>query len=1021
MWRAAILDLDGVVTRTARVHERAWKRTFDPFLAERGQPPFTPEDYRQHVDGKPRRDGVRDFLAARGLRPSDADIEALAARKNDAFAAALEAGGVEVFAEAVRQIRRWRAAGMGVALLSASRNARRVLRAAGLEGLFDVRVDGEVAAALGLPGKPAPDVFLEAARRLDVHPSEAIAVEDAVAGVQAAVRGEFGLVVGVARGGGEAALRAAGAHRVVPDLGALADLPVDEDAWTLRFEGWLPERERLREALCTLGNGHFATRGAAEESSAGPAHYPGTYLAGGYDRIAAELQGQILVNEDLVNWPNWLVLTFRPEGGEWLDLNVQEVLSLVQELDLRRGLLERRLRVRDRDGRVTALVSRRFVSMGDPHLAALRWQLLPENWSGRVEIRVGLDGGVVNAGVERYRALRGAHLVPEGVGPQGEDGVWIAVRTRQSFIRMGQAARTRIWPESGVTRRTIELPDRIEQVLSLQVAAGRPVTVEKVLGLYSSRDWAMSAPASAAREAADAADDFATLEAHHRAHWKNIWRRCDIALGPGAGETSRILRMHIFHLLQVASPLVVDRDVGVPARGLHGEAYRGHVFWDELFIFPFLTYRLPELTRELLMYRYRRLPAARRNARAQGHEGAAYPWQSGSDGREESQVLHLNPRSGRWLPDESRLQRHIDAAVAFNVWQYFEATEDLEFLRSYGAEILLEIARFWASLATWDEALGRYRIRGVVGPDEYHTRLPGAEAPGLDDNAYTNVMAVWCLRCAERALPELGEARRRELLDELNITDRDLERWRHIASHMRVVFDGHIISQFDGYAGLEELDWEGLRRRHGEIARLDRVLEAEGDTINRYKASKQADVLMLFYLFSSEALVELLQGMGYDFDPAWIPENVDYYLQRTSDGSTLSRVVHAWVLARSDRARSWRLFEEALRSDLGDIQRGTTEEGIHLGAMAGTVDIVQRCYTGAEIHEGVLWLNPRLPDDLRSLSLCLRLRGGWIHLHVDHERLVARYTSGKASCVRVGFAGEVHELQLGERRTFPVK
>src|SRR4029453_5122951 len=181
----------------------------------------------------------------------------------------------------------------------------------------------------------------------------------------------------------------------------------------------------------------------------------------------------------------------------------------------------------------------------------------------------------------------------------------------------------------------------------------------------------------------------------------------------------------------------------------------------------------------------------------------------------------------------------------------------------------------------------------------------------------------------------------------------------HIPFH-----DGDIISQFEGYGDLDELDWDGLRRRHGDIRRLDRILEADGDTPNRYKASKQADVLMLFYLLSAEGLRGALGRLGYRVEAAAIRRTVEYYLERTSHGSTLSGVVNAWVLARSDRPQSWRVFTEALASDPHDVRGGTTAEGIPLGAMAGTVDLVQRCYTGLETRQDVLWLNPSLPEEL---------------------------------------------------------
>ena len=281
----------------------------------------------------------------------------------------------------------------------------------------------------------------------------------------------------------------------------------------------------------------------------------------------------------------------------------------------------------------------------------------------------------------------------------------------------------------------------------------------------------------------------------------------------------------------------------------------------------------------------------------------------------------------------------------------------------YGAEMLLEIARFWASIATYNGDRDRYEIRGVMGPDEFHTQYPNREKPGLDNNAYTNVMAVWVLHRASQVLTLLDEKRRRELTEMLDINDEELVRWDQISRRMFIPFhDDGIISQFEGYGDLKEFDWEGYKEKYGDIQRLDRILEAEDLDVNHFKASKQADVLMLFYLFSAEMLKTLFRHMDYPFDTDFIPRNINYYLERTSHGSTLSRVVHSWVLGRSDRESAWKLFKEALHSDVDDIQGGTTPEGIHLGAMAGTVDLIQRMHTGLEMREDVLWFNPPVAE-----------------------------------------------------------
>ncbi|HSL17028.1 MAG TPA: glycosyl hydrolase family 65 protein [Methylomirabilota bacterium] len=800
------------------------------------------------------------------------------------------------------------------------------------------------------------------------------------------------------------------------------------DPWVLAYRGFEPEQEGLREALTTLGNGRFATRGAAPEAVADDVHYPGTYLAGGYNRLTTELEGEVIENEDLVNLPNWLALTFRVAKGEWFDLAGVELQAYEQRLDLRSGVLERSLRFTDPDGRETKLEERRLVSMSRPDIAALETVITPLNWAGDVEIRSGLDGRVTNDGVPRYRRLASRHLEVLEADEPDDETVRLRVAMNQSRLRVVELARTRIDPggdQPAARRRGIDNDGFIAQVLGAEASEGRPLRIEKVVALTTSRDRAMSECGLEARKALDRAGDFASLLAEHRRAWEHLWRRFDVDYehsANGEGErTGQIVHLYLFHLLQTTSPHTMDMDVGVPSRGWHGEAYRGHVFWDELFVFPLLNLRLPEITRSLLMYRYRRLDEARANAARAGYRGAMYPWQSGSDGREESQEIHLNPRSKRWIPDNSNLQRHVNSAIAFNVYHYTQVAHDHDFLSFYGAEMLLEIARFWASIATYNPDLDRYEILGVMGPDEYHDAYPDADAPGLNNNAYTNVMAAWVLHRALEVLDVLPEVRRRELRETLELDDEELDEWRTISRRLRVPFhDDGIISQFEGYEELEELDWEGLAERFGDIQRLDRVLEADDDTPNRYKASKQADVLMLFFLFSAEELERLFDQLGYDFDPETIPKNIAYYLDRTSHGSTLSRVAHSWVLARSDRERSWDLFGDALRSDVDDIQGGTTPEGIHLGAMAGTVDMLTRGYTGLETRDEVLWFNPCLPDELARLHQHIRYRGHALEVTVTHDTLTVCALGGNQPPIKIALGERSFELSAGSEVEIPL-
>ncbi|MEU7834844.1 glycosyl hydrolase family 65 protein [Nonomuraea sp. NPDC049129] len=671
--------------------------------------------------------------------------------------------------------------------------------------------------------------------------------------------------------------------------------------WVLSYEGFDPASEGLREALCTLGNGRFATRGATPD---GELRTPGTYVAGCY--LDSTVAGRTVTNEDLVNLPDWLPVTFATPGSAWFRPERAELLDYRQELDMRQGILHRALRWRDESGRVTAVRQRRLVSMADPRLAALETTFTAENWSGPLRIRATLDGRVTNSGVARYRELRGDHLTGHDTGDRN-GLIWLTATTRSSRIIVALACRT---DTVSPAREVIREGDRIATHHVLDLARGESATLTKTVALVTSRDSAVHDARSAAIRAVRRAPRFDELLARHVAAWERLWR--DARLEVAEPELSQLVHLHVFHLLQTLSPHTADLDVGVPARGLHGEAYRGHVFWDELFVLPWLNLRFPEISLGLLRYRWRRLPEARAAARDAGYDGAMFPWQSGSDGREETQTLHLNPASGRWLPDGSHLQRHIGPAIAYNVWQYYLATG---FMPPWCAELLIEIARFFASLTVLDPASGRYEIRGVMGPDEYHERYPGASSPGLANNAYTNIMTVWLLSRARDTL---------DLLPEPTASEQERARWDDITRRMRVDFHDGVISQFTGYPDLLELDWA----RYRGVRRLD----------------------------------------------------------RTSHGSTLSAVVHAWVLSRSDRARSWQFFAEALFGDINDIQGGTTAEGIHLGAMAGTLDLLQRCYLGLEPRPDGLHLNPLLPDRLGVLSLSIRFRGHQLLIDADHRQ-----------------------------------
>jgi trehalose/maltose hydrolase-like predicted phosphorylase len=764
-------------------------------------------------------------------------------------------------------------------------------------------------------------------------------------------------------------------------------------AWKISYEYFNPAEERLRETLCTLGNGYFATRGAAPEASASKFHYSGTYIAGVYNTLATKIAGRTVYNDDIVNCPNWLVLTFRIGEDDWITPETCEVLSYHQELDMKRGILAKKMKLQDKKGRISSLWTQRIIHMAHPHCAAISCTIVPENYDGWIVIKSALDGTVQNKGVQRYKDLNSEHLTARSMGTFGKRAIFLAVHTAQSDITICEASKIRIVCGKEEIKPSREIltkeKKKILQEFRISVRRNQRYTVEKVVSLYTSRDHGVTNPVSKAVTTTRSLPGFSELLTSHTSAWRSLWDRFDITI-KGDIFSQTLLRFHMFHLIQTASVHNTKIDAGLPARGLHGEAYRGHIFWDTVYIMHFYDMRSPEISKALLLYRYRRLAQARKYARSNKYEGAMFPWQSSATGEEETQVIHLNPKSGKWDPDHSRIQRHISFALAYNIWQYWQRTGDIDFMINYGAEMLLSIAQFGSSLAKYDRKDGKYHTEGIMGPDEFHEKYPGSSKPGIKDNSYTNLLLAWTMSRAEETLKILPPKHRKRLSAKLKIKQSDLDRWRDITQKMNVVIDNEgIIAQFDGYFDLKELNWSVYRIRYDNIKRLDRILRSEGLSPDEYKVAKQADSLMIFYILPLYEIKSLLSRLGYTFTKDMLRKNYDYYITRTSHGSTLSKVVHCYLahlLGRKDEAWEW--FMNILKSDIHDTQGGTTRESIHAGVMGGSIDIAMRAFAGIEILDDRIKIDPDLPPSWESVKLKILFKKHVISLTLSKNRVV---------------------------------
>jgi beta-phosphoglucomutase family hydrolase len=1031
---AVIFDLDGVITKTALVHAVAWKEMFDEFLKKYAKEnggvfqEFThTNDYLPYVDGKPRYKGVESFLQSRNIQIPFGTVEdatemeticGLGNRKNVVFNNILERDGVETYPSTVELIKELKKLDIRVGVASSSKNCKQVLERANLLHYFETRVDGEVSAELGLKGKPEPDIFTVASDELGVTYDKTVIVEDAVSGVQAGRKGNFGLVLGVAREENTDELYIHGADIVVSDLSEIGGVKgikawfekeLPKDLWSITYHGYDQKKERSREAMLTTGNGYFGTRGSLEEASANPNNYPGTYMAGLYNRLESPVGDRLIENEDFVNAANWHSLSFKIGEGEWFDPNKDKIIQIKRVLDLSSGLLFRKMITEDHLGHQTLIESKRIASMADPHLGGVEYSITPLNYSDFIRVKSGLLIPPKNDGVERYSQLNQDHMEPLDQG--GENSLaYIRGKTVQSGVEVAVASDLKVhYNDKPLSVDFVhkQVKGSVNTYVKALTNKNETLKIEKLVCLCNTLSKEIKDPVSFVRSKAKSISSFYALLNDSKKTWSDLWAKADMKL-TGDRLSQKLLRLHIYHSLVTCSPHNKKIDFGIPARGLHGEAYRGHIFWDELYILPFFCLHFPEIAKSVLLYRYRRLDKARDYAREHGYLGAMFPWQSGSDGREETQVIHLNPVSGEWGDDYSSLQRHISIAVAYNVWNYYHITGDLEFLNQYGAELFLDICRFWSSKAKQDKNTGRYSIDKVMGPDEFHEKMPGNEKGGVKDNAYTNIMVVWLFYRAFDILKQMDGARKKEVLKKIDLSEEELANWKEELKQMNLsVSKEGIIEQFEGYFKLKEIDFDAYREKYKNIYRMDRILKAEGKSPDDYKVAKQADTLMLFYNLNPETVHDIVQELGYQLPEGYLEKNFDYYIRRCTHGSTLSRVVYAYVASvLSHKKLAWDLYFEALQSDYVDIQGGTTAEGIHMGVMTGTVMMALTAFAGLNYHDNTLKIDPDLPEHWREFKFNCSFKGVNYEVLIIKDLLIVR--SDKKTSLNI--SGKEYEM-----------
>jgi kojibiose phosphorylase len=740
-----------------------------------------------------------------------------------------------------------------------------------------------------------------------------------------------------------------------------ADLSGEDSGWLIVEDGFDAARANTYETLFTTGNGYVGTRGSLEEGHEGA--LPGTFLRGVFDHHDSAVP-------DLVKAPDWLMLAV-VAGGVRLDVTSASVVRHRRVLDLREGALFRDTVFEDDQGRRTRVETVRFASSADQHLCCLRARITPENHTAEIIVRSGIDGTGYNLDrrpiyaepppddpqMTWHKWARSRHL-DEVAREQLPDGIYLETRTIETGVTIGYAARTTVSPaaECGAEQRY----KCIEQVARAQVAAGDTLTVDKLVAVYTSRD----VPAASVRPACldelyrHAATGFEGCRERNRSAWQAQWADSDVTIG-GDPDTTRAVRFNVYQLLIAANES--DPRVNIGANALTGERYRGHTFWDtEVFMLPFFIYTQPATARALLLYRYHTLDGARQNARDGGFRGARYAWESAGTGVETTPKWTWDGAHRIWMGEE---EIHVTAAVAYGLIAYVAATGDHALMTDYGAEILFETSRFWASRL---EAVpdGRYALSRVVGPDEFHEHV--------DNSAYTNYLVRWHLQQAAHVYAGLAVSHPGELAslsERIGLGQDEVEDWLTKAEQIRLpARNGHeVIEQFDGYFGLETLP----------VAHDGNDMPMYPPGYHHYNLAginliKQADVVMLTYLLPDEFPEDVTRA------------NYDFYEPLTLHKSSLSTAIHSIIgIEVGDPRRAVQYFRRAAFVDLLDNQ-GNSAEGIHIASAGGTWQTIVCGFGGFRVRNGRMTFKPWLPPDWTAVRFRLKWHRNTVSVSVNH-------------------------------------
>ncbi|MCF8001447.1 MAG: glycoside hydrolase family 65 protein [Halanaerobiales bacterium] len=725
--------------------------------------------------------------------------------------------------------------------------------------------------------------------------------------------------------------------------------------WIISESEFKTENQAKFETIFSLGNGYMGARASLEEKT--PGETRGFYLAGIFDKYPGEVT-------EMPNLPDW-IQTDIYINGEKFNIYEGKVHQYSRYLNLKEGTLIRDFIWENNKGEMIRFNFERIISMANLHTAIAKVNIQPINFSGKIEIVSGINGRVSNSGTQHLK---------EGVKRLIEDDIVYIPETQKSKVKLFFSLGHNVIVNdnnSNIEKDFIAGRRILKRTFKFDFQKNDNIEIYKYLSVYSSRDKDIDGNLETKtlnnlKKIKD--KGYNILKKEHIDKWSSIWNDIDIKIS-GSDYDQLAIRFALFHLVQMTPDH--DARISIAAKGLSGEGYKGHVFWDtEIFILPFYIYNYPKIARSLLKYRYNTLDGARKKAKDNGYKGAMFAWESAKTGEETTPkygaVDILTGEEIRIWSGE--LEQHITVDIQYAIDQYFKVTDDFDFMKNYGFEIFFESTRFWSSRLEYNEEKDYFEINNVMGPDEYKEHV--------DNNAFINYMVYWQFEKALKYIRNLKEENPtyyKKLKDKINLNEKEIQKWKSKKEKIYLPQPNkeNIISQYEGYQELPEIDLK--KYKNGDVGEI--FNEFGWEEIINSKVTKQADVVMLTYLLED------------NFDPEIIKDNYDFYEPLTLHDSSLSPAIHAAVGSRLGNAEeAYNLFQRAARIDLGENMK-SSDEGLHSASLGGLWQAIVFGFAGLEFKNQKIYLNPHLPNRWNMVSFKIKIRANEYQITITKEKI----------------------------------